>query len=174
MCNPKFPHNIGAAIRACSCYDVEQVWITGQRLAKKVWESKRIPREERMRGYQNVSLILEEKPFKFFPKDVVPVAIELTRGAENLLQFEHPEKAVYVFGPEDGSIPTGIQRMCHRRVFIPTKHCVNLSAAIYTILYDRTYKNYLKEEVMPLPMDQTLREQKGWPEKEFPLFESYS
>ena len=32
LVDPKFPHNVGAAVRAASCYDVGQVWFTGDRV----------------------------------------------------------------------------------------------------------------------------------------------
>jgi tRNA(Leu) C34 or U34 (ribose-2'-O)-methylase TrmL len=59
------------------------------------------------------------------------------------MDFQHPDNAVYVFGPEDGSIPQVLRRHCHRFVKIPAKHCTNLAAAVYIVLYDRAYKHYL-------------------------------
>jgi tRNA C32,U32 (ribose-2'-O)-methylase TrmJ len=59
----------------------------------------------------------------------------------------HPENAVYVFGPEDGSIPPVFRRHCHRFVSIPSKHCLNLAAAVYIVLYDRNQKEYLSTGV---------------------------
>ena len=29
LVDPKFPHNVGAAVRAASCYGVRQVWFSG-------------------------------------------------------------------------------------------------------------------------------------------------
>ena len=46
------------------------------------------------------------------------------------------------FGPEDGSIDQVTRRFCHRFVMIPTKHCTNLAAAVYLVLYDRMLKHY--------------------------------
>ncbi len=109
LCDPKFPHNLGTVVRAASCFSVEQVWITGTRLAKRVREARRIPREERMRDYRDVAMVLEEHPLRFLPEGAIPVAIELLPGAENLTTFEHPEHAVYLFGPEDGSIPSNLR-----------------------------------------------------------------
>ena len=37
-------------------------------------------------------------------EEAVPVAVELRRNAESLIDFVHPEHALYVFGPEDGSL----------------------------------------------------------------------
>jgi tRNA(Leu) C34 or U34 (ribose-2'-O)-methylase TrmL len=139
LVNPKFPHNVGAAVRAASCYGIEQVWFTGDRVQLAGERRYRLPREERMRGYQEVELRHYDQPFDAFAA-AVPVAVELRRNAESLIEFVHPENAVYVFGPEDGSLDRGVLGLCHRFVAIPTRHCTNLAAAVYTVLYDRHAK----------------------------------
>lgn len=144
--NPKYPHNIGQTVRALSCFGVEQLWWNGQRALKALEGMDRIPREERMRGYKDVGIFHNERPLKLYEDTgVVPVCIELVPGAEDLVTFEHPENAIYVFGPEDGSVDQGTRRNCHRFVTIPSKHCTNLSAAVYIVLYDRIMKQKLKE-----------------------------
>ena len=99
LINPKYKANVGAIQRAASCYNVHQVWFTGNRISLE--EGERLPREERMKGYRNVDLIQYDYPFDHFPKGVTPVAIELLDNTECLFDFEHPEDALYVFGPED-------------------------------------------------------------------------
>jgi tRNA(Leu) C34 or U34 (ribose-2'-O)-methylase TrmL len=146
LINPKFPHNVGAAIRIASCYGASQVWYTGNRIDLALGEKKRLPREERMKGYQDVDLIQNDYLFDQFPRDVVPVAIEVRKNAEPLHNFVHPENALYVFGPEDGSIPQVYLRHCHRFVVIPTRHCLNLAMAVGTVLYDRTAKALTADE----------------------------
>ena len=140
LVDPKFPHNVGAAVRAASCYGVGQVWFTGDRVQLIGERRYRLPREERMRGYQEVELRHSDEPFEAFGRGTVPVAVELRKGAESLITFDHPENAVYVFGPEDGSLDRATLGLCHRFVVIPTRHCTNLSAAVYTVLYDRHAK----------------------------------
>jgi len=50
------------------------------------------------------------------------------------MHFQLPEKALYVFGPEDGGLSRVQLLHCHRLVVIPTRHCTNLGAAIYLVL----------------------------------------
>jgi tRNA C32,U32 (ribose-2'-O)-methylase TrmJ len=117
MVNPRCGHNVGSAVRAASCFGVKQVWFTGDRL--KLAEKKRLPREERMKGFNDVDLIQFDNFFDQF-ENYTPVAVELRPNAESLATFELAH--------------------CHRFVVIPTRHCVNLSAAVYLILYDRLLK----------------------------------
>jgi len=136
LVNPKFPHNVGAVVRSASCWGVGQVWWTGDRI--KLDSKTRLPREERMKGYKDVELRQFDNPFDQFDlSKVTPVAIELQKGAESLPTFIHPENAVYIFGPEDGSITPIFKKYCHRFVVIPTKHCLNLSVAVSIVLYER-------------------------------------
>jgi hypothetical protein len=50
LVDPKFPHNVGATVRAASCYRLGQVWFTGERVHLAGERRFRLPREERMRG----------------------------------------------------------------------------------------------------------------------------
>src|SRR5262249_34036115 len=87
---------------------------------------------------------IDENLFDRFPsRGVTPVAVELLPTAQPLTSFEHPEDALYVFGPEDGGLPKAVRLLCHRFVFIPTHHCLNLAAAVNVVLYDRRLKRHL-------------------------------
>lgn len=143
--NPKYVHNLGSVVRACSCFGANSVIFTGNRISLETGNGKyRLPREERMKDYKEIIIFNDEYPFNRFPKGVIPVAVEKRENSENLVYFKHPEKAVYVFGPEDGSLPQTFLRHCHRFVIIPSMHCTNLSAAVYVVLYDRLAKEERK------------------------------
>lgn len=145
LINPKFPRNIGSAIRIASCYGINQVWTTGERWKEDNGHRRkpRLPREERIKGYKEVDFIEYDKFIDLFPKGTTPVAVEVRENSENLFDFEHPENPLYIFGPEDGSIPKVYLQHCHRFVVIPLRHCLNLATAIGTVLYDRQLKLHL-------------------------------
>ena len=128
LINPKYDRNVGAALRACSCFGAKQLWWTGNRVTLD--SGQRLPREERMKGYKDVELRQHDYIFEHFP-NATPVAVEVRENSEMLTDFIHPPNALYVFGPEDGSIPKVQLQHCHRFVIIPTRHCVNLAAAVY-------------------------------------------
>lgn len=162
LTNPKYVHNVAAAIRACSCFGVSTVIWTPDRsgdLRVDPTTMERLPREERMKGYKDVYWETNNRPFDLFP-DSVPVCVELVPHAENLAQFEHPGNAVYVFGPEDGSVPQVFRMHCHRFLFIPSHHCLNLSAALNVVLYDRRVKR-IAAGLEPVTQAEILRETRG-------------
>lgn len=151
--NPKYPHNVGQAIRAASCFGIEKLYIWGDRVELEGNKAKgyRLPREERMHGRYDVELIKTNRPFDL-EKNSVPVAIELVPGAQSLPWFLHPEhgQVMYVFGPEDGSLPPVVLRHCHQFVSLPMAHCANLASAVYITLYDRHMKAVLDGVEMPM------------------------
>ena len=163
MLDPKFPVNVGAAVRACSCFGVKQLWVTGERILHRVEGMSRLPREERLKGYKDVTLIHDERPFDRFAAGTPFIAVELLENAELLTYFEHPsEAAVYVFGPEDGSIDPVWRRHCHRFIVVPTAHCLNLAAAINVVLYDRRLKRQLAGLEPVLSINEMQKESRGF------------
>lgn len=161
LINPKYPHNVGHAVRACACWGIDQLYWTGDRVSLNIESGERLPREERLKGYKMVEYRQDDRPFNLF-KDVIPIAIEVRENAECLTDFEHPENAVYVFGPEDGSVPKPILHLCHRFVMIPTHFCLNLAAAVNIVLYDRRIKRQQLGLEPKYSMNEILLESRGW------------
>jgi tRNA(Leu) C34 or U34 (ribose-2'-O)-methylase TrmL len=174
LLNPKYPHNVGGVLRACAAFNVPTLRWTGERVSLAAAKQRRqlgrsavlsrrsrLPREERMKGYAQVdwrgaldsTTVLDEF-------DGTPVTVEVDLTAEPLSCFEHPEDAVYVFGPEDGSVTKALRVRCHRFVVIPTAYCLNLAAAVNIVLYDRRIKRQAKG-LEPLRVAEILRDGRG-------------
>lgn len=159
LCNPKFPHNIGAALRACACYGVPKLRWTGPRMDRELDKLSRIPREERMKGYKHVHFGRNDKAVDELGG--TPVCVEVNSSHQNILTFEHPDDAVYVFGPEDGSVPDGMRSCCHHFVFLPMLNCANLSVAVATTLAYRLAYFEKIGRYSPGPLAATLDEDRG-------------
>jgi tRNA(Leu) C34 or U34 (ribose-2'-O)-methylase TrmL len=154
LINPKFPRNVGNALRACSNFGARYcAWTPDRVEAPEDWPSgERLPREERMRLYEDVTVITHSRTIivtRFAAMGFTPVAIEVRDSAERLPEFVHPDRAIYVFGPEDGSLDRGILSACHRFVVIPASNCLNLAAAVNVVLYDRAAKDARRAARMP-------------------------
>ena len=149
LINPKTPYNVGSVIRACSIFDVPWLRWTGDRVTRArnmqgLGSAKpRLPREERMKDYLGVDWQADEHALDdFIAAGLTPVCVEVREAAERLDEFVHPERAVYIFGPEDGSVPKGVRTVCHRFVRIRTANRtpLNLAAAVNVVLHDRYIK----------------------------------
>lgn len=146
LLNPKFPHNVGGALRAAACFGADIFRWNGERVpSPDKWpEGARLPREERLRINQSVDWGWLEEIGDLI--GLTPICVEKVDQAESLCDFVHPENALYVFGPEDGGVTKGWRSHCHRFVCIPTTNDgpLNLSAAVNIVLYDRLQKGNSK------------------------------
>lgn len=144
LIDPKYPHNVGHVVRACAALGAPALRWTGDRVTGRI--GTRLPREERLAAYKERVDFREvanhDRPLEHpIHWGMTPVCVEVSDKAEPLDTFIHPERAVYVFGPEDGGVPKGIRTACHRFVTIPIDiRCLNLAAAVGVVLWDRRFK----------------------------------
>jgi len=59
------------------------------------------------------------------PPQMQAVCVEFAVGAQPLPGFTHPEHALDIFGPEDGSISQDIIDKADHAVYVPTVGCMN-------------------------------------------------
>jgi tRNA(Leu) C34 or U34 (ribose-2'-O)-methylase TrmL len=130
--HPKTPVNVGAVLRAAGCYGASLVATSGNRYTRAPTDT--------MSTYRHLPLIQCEDLHDVIPFDCVPVAIDLIEGAKPLTDYKHPERAFYVFGPEDGTLGQKVTNWCRDVVYVPTNGCMNLAATVNVILYDRLLK----------------------------------
>ncbi|WP_137818418.1 RNA methyltransferase [Pseudomonas sp. 2FG] len=133
--NPKSPENVGSVMRAAGCYAVNSVFYTGTRYARAqdfITDTKKI--------HQDIPLIGIDDLQKIIPLGCTPVAVEMVEGAKPLPEYTHPDRAIYIFGPEDGSLGKDVLAWCEEVIYIPTTGCMNLAATVNVVLYDRLAK----------------------------------
>ncbi len=138
LSNPKSPTNVGAVMRAAGCYDVEKVLYTGTRYDRAVklnTDTQKISSLIPLKQQQN---LLDNKA-----DDVQIICVDLVEGAIPLPNFTHPQKALYLFGPEDGTLDQKLINQADAVVYIPTIGCMNLAATVNVLLYDRLSKSTL-------------------------------
>lgn len=158
LIDPKFAVNLGNVIRACAAFGITELRATGHRAVRDADRHTRL-------AYREASRPPTPSERSCSPSCAlragygVPVCVELVPGAVSLPYFEHPENAIYVFGPEDGSVPQVYRRLCHHFIVVPTHHCMNLAATVGITLYDRRMKRILAG-LESGAMDDVLQEQR--------------
>ncbi len=136
LINPKTPANVGAVMRAAGCYQVDAVFYTGRRYdraAKFSTDTKDASRK--------IPLASTETLLEIVPNRAKIVCVELVEGAIPLPEYQHPENAIYIFGPEDGTISQDVIDWADDVVYVPTTGCMNLAATVNVLLYDRLAKS---------------------------------
>ncbi len=94
-----------------------------------------------MAHHRHIPLLQVEELYDVIPYNCIPIAVEIVCGAVSLPHYKHPERAFYIFGPEDGTLGTAILGWCKDRIYIPTNGCMNLAATVNVVLYDRLAKS---------------------------------
>lgn len=135
LVNPKTPANVGSVMRACGVYGAAQCVFTGKRFAK----AKRFVTDPQ-KFHRHIPLLNVDSLRDVIPIDCVPIAVDLIDGAIPLNEYRHPERAFYIFGPEDGTLGKEITGFCRDVVYIPGNGCMNLAATVNVVLYDRMAK----------------------------------
>lgn len=136
LSDPKSPTNVGAVMRAAGCYGVDAVCYTGtryDRAAKFATDTHNASETIPLEAVQAFSDCVTEK--------MNIICVELVDGATPLPGFEHPPQALYLFGPEDGTLSQSEIDRADAVVYIPTTGCMNLAASVNVLLYDRLCKS---------------------------------
>lgn len=134
--NVKNPLNIGSVLRAAAVFDVAAIVTTGARYKKSATDTTKAWRHTPL-----VQIANAETLHDFIPYNCVPIGVDLIEGAKPLTTFVHPQRAMYIFGPEDGTLGKSVLSWCKEVIYVPTPGpCMNLAAAVHVVLYDRMVK----------------------------------
>ena len=140
LLNPKSPENVASVLRAAGNYRVNSVLYTGTRYPRAarlnpctVDMSRKVSKDIAITGVEH---LIDDTP-----DDLDIVCIEFAENAIALPAYQHPHNALYIFGPEDGTISQNIIDRADAVVYVPTVGCMNLAATVNVVLYDRLAKS---------------------------------
>lgn len=136
LVNPKTPSNVGGVLRAAGCYGADMVAVEGVRGHRTVTQAA----TDTAKAYRFIPTVCVDDLFAGHPVGTVPVGVDLVDEAVSLVDFEHPARAFYVFGPEDGTLGHRHLSRCAHVIYVPTAFCMNLAATVNVVLYDRMAK----------------------------------
>ena len=154
---PSRPENIGGVFRAADVYGAELVVLGGGELPPEPLGHP----TDTTQAWRRIPVVFAEEVLDALPEECVPVAVERMSDATSLPEFEHPESAAYVFGPENGSLDASLLERCTHVVSIPGHECSNLAAAVNVVLYDRISKRWVQVRDAFPPTDGLLRGVRG-------------
>lgn len=138
--NPKSPDNVNSVRRAAGNFHVDSIFYTGKRYPRAM---KLNPGSVNMN--RDVSLNIPVTGVTCLVNEAIDnmkiICVEFAEDAISLPGFQHPNNALYIFGPEDGNLSQDIIDKADAVIYIPTKGCMNLAAAVNVVLYDRLSKS---------------------------------
>lgn len=146
ICNGKTPQNAGGIWRSVACFGGDFIASVGvQRYPRGlVPEDNRDPqkaiRHVPLFQFWSIPELVQAIPL------VRVIGVEICDRARPIETFCHPERAVYVVGPEDGSIPRNELAHCDDVIVIPSG-CLNQASAATVVMYDRIAKAARAEPV---------------------------
>lgn len=132
--NGKIPFNLGTLMRGAYNFDADLIFTVGNRYKRQISDTV---------NARNHIPILHFQTWEDYKKvglNWIHVGIELFDKSDNIKTFVHPKQAVYLLGPEDGSLSKEAQDICKYFLKIPTKHCLNQAQAGTIVMYDRILK----------------------------------
>lgn len=135
LLNPKSATNVGAVLRAANCFQASAIRYTGHR-----WERGAKFHTDTKNAAAHFDIAKVDDLLAELPAKTKVVCVDLIEGATALPDFDHPEDAIYVFGPEDGSVPQAVIDRADHVTYVPTVGCLNLAATVNVVLYDRQAK----------------------------------
>ena len=131
--NGKRTYNFGVLVRTARVFGADFVFSVGHRNPGET-SSVRAELSIPVFHFETLELFVAS-----IPANARLVCVELAPGAVDIRTYEHPDRAVYLLGPEDGALPASIMRQ-RDTVLLPGAYPLNIAMAATVVLYDRLLK----------------------------------
>lgn len=133
---PKFEDNLGTIMRSAMDFDVDFICTIGSRYKKQHTDTTKAHKHIPLFHFKDAKDFLSH-----VPEGCELVSIEVN-GKEQLETMKHPERAIYIFGGEDRTVPQSLQNK-GRTAKIKTNYCLNLAVTASIVMYDRNAKGII-------------------------------
>ncbi len=131
--NGKTPENLGVLWRTAQNLGASFIFTIGKRYAKQACDTHNAVKSMPYYHYNTFSEFA-----KHLPKGVRIVGVEKTEKAQNLEDFNHPRRCVYLLGAEDHGLTNEAIEGSHFLIQFPSKFSLNVAVAGSIVLYDRS------------------------------------
>lgn len=113
--NGKMEINIGTLFRSALNFDADFIFTINRRYQKQKSNTVKAERHIPLWHFAD-----SENFQKSIPKGCVPIGIEITEEAKSIINFVHPERAVYILGAEDTGLSDEMKKICKHIICIPS------------------------------------------------------
>lgn len=127
--------NLGGLWRSAQAFGAGFIFTIGARYTHQSSDTTKASRHIPYFPFPDLDTFLKSRPF-----DCQLVAVEIASWSRDLTKFVHPQRCIYILGPENGSLGMKIISHCQAAVEIPTKYCLNVTTAGSIVMYDRMVK----------------------------------
>lgn len=134
--------NVGTLWRSAFCLGASFIFTIGKRYPNQSSDVTQAWRHIPLLEFADVADFAAHRPF-----DCQVIGVELTPDAAHLETFAHPQRAIYLLGPEDGSLSGDAVALCQYVVRFDSTYCLNVAAAGTVVMYDRQAKAVRAERV---------------------------
>lgn len=127
--------NVGTLLRSAYNFGASMIFTIGMRYEKQASDTTKAFRHIPLLNFKTWGEYKQHAPYSW-----EHVGVEIEEKSISLPLFVHPKSAVYLLGPEDGSLSAEARVICKSIVSIPSNRCLNLAVAGSIIMYDRIAK----------------------------------
>lgn len=147
---PLHDANVGSVLRLCGVFNSALLATSGRRYHRH--------RTDTGKEYRSTPFLQVDDLLSVIPYGCVPVGVDIIPGATPLPEYEHRDRAFYIFGPEDGTLGDSILDHCPDKIYIPSQYCLNLATTVGVICYSRMEQFYKNGSLRTFTLENTTNE----------------
>ena len=135
--NLKSGTNLGTLLRSAHIFGASLLFTVGRAYVKQASDTNNAYRKIPVLRFDSWDDYSEHSIYSW-----EHIGVEIVPNAMTLPKFKHPKQAVYILGPEDGSLSPRALQMCSKVVRVPSQlpYCLNVASVGSIVMYDRVAK----------------------------------